>query len=184
MNDFDITSEQLAQKIGITQPHRITDRLQLLNLKTDYQEYLAKGILNPTQAYYLAKVPTEYQDGFWQMIRSGKADTGSLPAIAQSFIEAANQVDLFPECKLSAEEVKVMKTLEGYIEQMFGIVSRFFNKEGEIDILKKIDPSRAGSVADKIRLICRSMQVAEKKLREPAAQQQVLEEMQAMPALH
>ncbi len=179
IDDFALTPLQLSHKLGITQPHRVTDRLQLLLLKTDYQEYLSKGLLNPTQAFYLAKVPTEYQDRFWQMIRTGKADSNSLPAIAQSFIDAANQTEMFAECKLSAEEVRVIKNLEDNIDKMFGIVSKFFNKDGELDILKKISPSRAGSVADKIKLICRAMQTAEKKLRAPAAQQQVMEEVLA-----
>jgi ParB family chromosome partitioning protein len=177
MDDFGLASFQLAHKLGITQPHRITERLQLLKLKPDYQEYLAKGLLSPTQAFYLAKTPFEYQDSFWQMIRSGRADNNSLAVIAQSFVDAANQTEMFAECKVSAEEMRAINTLENNIDKMFGIVSKFFNKDGEVDILKKIDPSRAGSVADKIKMICRSMQSAEKLLREPAAQQQVMAEV-------
>lgn len=179
MDDFGLTSLQLAHKIGISQPHRITERLQLLHLKSDYQDYLAKGYLNPTQAYYLAKVPAEHQDRFWQMIRSGKADSNSLPAIAQSFVEIASQTEMFAECKLSADEVHAIRTLEDHIDRMFGIASRFLGKDGEIDILKKIDKSRAGVVADKLKQISRFMQLAEKRLRAPAAQQQVMDEMLA-----
>lgn len=177
MQDFDYSVEQLAARIGISQPHRILDRLTLLNLKEEYQVLLEDDFLTPTQAYYMSKVPTEFQDTFWRMIRDGRVDTNSLAAVAQGFIDTANQVDLFPESRLSAEEVKALRNLETYIESMAGTVSRFFNKDGEMDILKKIDPARALTIAEKIRVIGSVLTLAEKKLRAPAAHQRVIVEL-------
>lgn len=179
MDDFNLDVNQLSYKLGISQPHRISDRLSLLNLKSDYQDYLAQNILSPTQAFYLSKVPVEYQDSFWRLIRSGKVDSASLAATAQGYINQANQNDMFPDTKLSAEEVKTLRTMEKRMEQVFTMVSNCFNDECEIDVLKKIDPSKASTYADKIKIACRTMQLIEKHLREPAARQRVLEEVSA-----
>lgn len=118
MDDFDLTAEQLAEKLGILQPFRVHDRLTLLNLKAEYQECLRQGILTPTQAFYLSKVAPEFQDPFWRMIRGGKVDSNELAAVAQSFTEAANQPEMFPEVKLSEEEVRAIKSLEQHIDTM------------------------------------------------------------------
>jgi hypothetical protein len=125
----------------------------------------------------MSKVPTEYQDTFWRMIRDGRIDSNSLAAVAQGFIDTANQVDMFPESRLSAEEVKALRNLEAYIDSMATTVSRFFNRDGEMDILKKIDPARAMTIAEKVLIIGSVLSLAEKKLRAPAAHQRVLVEL-------
>lgn len=184
MDDFNLSAEELAVKVGILQPFRVHDRLTLLNLKTEYQDCLRQGILTPTQAFYLSKVAPEYQDPFWRMIRSGKVDSNELAAVAQSFTEAANQPEMFPEVKLSEEEVRAIKSLEQHIDTMAVTLNRFFNKDGEMDIVKKIDRIRASTIADKLGAMGKILAMAQKKLLEPVAQQKVLDSLQSADAVN
>lgn len=177
MDDFDLTPEQLAETVGILQPFRVHDRLTLLNLKPEYQICLEQGILTPTQAFYLSKVAPEYQDPFWRMIRSGKVDSSELAAVAQTFADAGNQPELFPDVKLSEEEVRALKSLEQHIDTMALTLNRFFNKDGEMDIVKKIDRIRASTIADKLGAMGKTLAMAQKKLLEPVAQKKVFDEL-------
>ncbi|MBY0355261.1 MAG: ParB/RepB/Spo0J family partition protein [Rickettsiales bacterium] len=177
MDDFDLTPEQLAETVGILQPFRVHDRLTLLNLKPEYQICLEQGILTPTQAFYLSKVAPEYQDPFWRMIRSGKVDSSELAAVAQTFADAGNQPELFPDVKLSEEEVRALKSLEQHIDTMALTLNRFFNKDGEMDIVKKIDRIRASTIADKLGAMGKVLAMAQKKLLEPVAQKKVFDEL-------
>lgn len=177
MDDFDLTPEQLAETVGILQPFRVHDRLTLLNLKPEYQNCLEQGILTPTQAFYLSKVAPEYQDPFWRMIRSGKVDSSELAAVAQTFADAGNQPELFPDVKLSEEEVRALKSLEQHIDTMALTLNRFFNKDGEMDIVKKIDRIRASTIADKLGAMGKTLAMAQKKLLEPVAQKKVFDEL-------
>ncbi|MFZ8528539.1 hypothetical protein ACO1NJ_14545, partial [Staphylococcus aureus] len=85
----------------IQQPFRVHDRLTLLNLKPEFQVYLEQGYLNPTQAFYLGKVSPEHQAPFWNLIKNGKIDNSELASVAQNFIDAESQDDMFPEAVLT-----------------------------------------------------------------------------------
>lgn len=177
MDDHNLTAEQFAAKVGIQQPFRVHDRLTLLNLKPEYQAYMEQGILNPTQAFYLGKVLPEHQAPFWNMIKSGKIDNSELAAVAQSFIDAASQDDMFPEAVLTEEEVRAIKGLEQHIDTMAAVLNRFFNKDGEMDIVKKIDRTRASTIADKLEIIGKVVAQARKKLLEPVVQKKIIDEL-------
>lgn len=177
MDDHDLTPEQFAQKVGIQAPFRVYDRLTLLNLKPEYQTYLEQGILNPTQAFYLGKVKPEYQAPFWNMIKNGKVDGGELAAVAQSFIDADSQDDMFPEAVLTEEEVRAIKGLEQHIDTIAPILNRFFNKDGEMDIVKKIDRNRAVTIAEKLEMIGKIVEMARKKLLAPVVQKKIIDEL-------
>ena len=175
MDDFKLDVPQLAQRLGIHQPHRIRERLSLLQLKPEYQEYFERDILNPTQAYYLSTVAVHHQEAFWQKIKRGDVPSSMLASVAQAFIDAENQAEMFADAKLSADEVKALKSAEDKINRLFSIVNGFCNDKGELVILKKIDPSRASSAADKIKATCQFLAMVERQLREPAAKQKVME---------
>lgn len=177
MDDHDLTPEQFAAKVGIQQVFRIHDRLTLLNLKPEYQAYMEQGILNPTQAFYLGKVSPEHQAPFWNMIKGGKVDSSELATVAQSFVDAASQDDMFPEAVLTEEQVRAVKGLREHITAMAATLNRFFNKDGEMDIVKKIDRQLATTIADELELIGKVVAMARKKLLEPVVQQKIIEEM-------
>lgn len=179
MDDFGLDVPQLAQRLGIHQPHRIRERLSLLQLKPEFQGHFEKGILNPTQAYYLSTVAAHHQEAFWQKIKRGDVPSSMLASVAQAFIDADNQTEMFASVKLSADEVKALKSAEDKINRLFSIVNGFCNDKGELVILKKIDPSRASSAADKIKATCQFLAMVERQLREPAAKQKVMETIAA-----
>lgn len=177
MDDHNLTPEQFAAKVGIQQVFRIHDRLTLLNLKPEYQAYMEQGILNPTQAFYLGKVSPEHQAPFWNMIKSGKVDGSELATVAQSFVDAASQDDMFPEVVLTEEQVRAVKGMREHITAMAATLNRFFNKDGEMDIVKKIDRNLATTIADELELIGKVVAMARKKLLEPVVQQKIIDEL-------
>ncbi len=182
MDDHDLTPEQFAAKVGIQQVFRIHDRLTLLNLKPEYQAYMEQGILNPTQAFYLGKVKQEYQAPFWNMIKNGKIDGSELAAVAQNFIDADSQDDMFPEAVLTEEEVRAIKGLEQHIDTIAPILNRFFNKDGEMDIVKKIDRNRAVTIAEKLEIIGKIVEMAIRKMRAPVVQKKIIDELAGQEA--
>jgi ParB family chromosome partitioning protein len=177
MDDHNLTAEQFAAKVGIQQPFRVHDRLTLLNLKPEYQAYLEQGYLNPTQAFYLGKVSREHQTPFWNLIKNGKIDNSELAAVAQSFIDAASQDDMFPEAVLTEEEVRAVKGMREHIAAMYATLNRFFNKDGEMDIVKKIDRNLAAGMADDLELIIKVATQARRKLQEPVVQKKIIDEL-------
>nr|BDD45312.1 hypothetical protein 31 [bacterium] len=177
MDKHKLTVERLANQIGISQPHRIRERLSLLDLNPEYQHLLEKGLITPSQAYYMSIIPSHLQAKFFNLIKRGKCDSTSLASTARAFVEIDSQDEMFAEERLSADEVKVLKTFETKINTILNIVSNCFNSDGNVVILQKIDPARAASVAEKLKVIRKTLVTVEKKLLEPVAQQQVLEEL-------
>jgi len=60
---------------------------------------------------------------------------------------------------------------------MAASLNRFFNKDGEMDIVKKIDRIRASTIADKLGAMGKVLAMAQKKLLEPVAQKKVFDSL-------
>ncbi len=175
MDDFRLTIEQVAKKVGVLQPYRIADRLVLLNLKSEYQECLEKSFITATQAFYLAKVSAEFQPQFFRMIRDGKVDNASLASAAQYFTEAASQRRMFDDVHISQEELRLMKNIERQVEDIGRRLECLINKEGEIDIANRVAPTRVAIVAEKLEVMAKLMMTGRRILLESATRQEKAE---------
>ena len=171
--DTGVTAEELAQRLGLKQAWRITDRTALLRLNPPYLDLLEKGHLSPSQGTELARLDPHDQDTLFGLIRDGRCDTyAKLRAAADALIAAANQGGFFEEKKVSATEAKALSAFESKIEQIVKLVSAGF-KDGEVVVLQKINPHRAGIVATQIGLIGKHLKLIEREIQKVVAQGEI-----------
>ena len=72
LDRYGYTVEELAKRLGIKQPWRITERTSLLSLRGEYQDLLARGQIGASQAYELSRLSPANQDVLFRAIRSGQ----------------------------------------------------------------------------------------------------------------
>ena len=171
--DTGVTAEELAQRLGLKQAWRITERTALLRLNPPYLDLLEKGHLSPSQGTELARLDPHDQDTLFGLIDSGRCDTyAKLRAAADALLAAANQGGFFEEKKVSATEAKALSAFESKIEQIVKLVSSGF-KDGEVVVLQKINPHRAGIVATQIGLIGKHLKLIEREIQKVVAQGEI-----------
>jgi ParB family chromosome partitioning protein len=131
-----LTQEEIAQKMGIGQVWRIQERLNLLKLSPAFQDYVIKGILGPSQAQEMSRLPRDKQEILFQKIQIGKLDTyNKLRLFVNSMIQVEEQSSFIMDP--SPEEKKVVSRYDMMIEKMTTFLRSSFNKE-DLTILAKV----------------------------------------------
>ena len=173
--DTGVTAEELAHRLGLKQPWRITDRTSLLRLNPPYLDLLEKGHLSPSQGFELARLGPQDQNMLFGLITAGRCDTyAKLRAAADALIAAASQGGFWEEQKkATAEEAKALTAFEAKIEQIVKLVTSGF-KDNEVVALKKINPHRAGIVAIQIGLIGKHLKLIEREIQKVVAQGEII----------
>ncbi len=174
MIDRGYTAETLARKLGLQQIWRVTERTNLLKLRPEYQDLLAKNQLTPSQCQEMSRLDPENQDRLFRLIKSGKCSSyNALRAAATGLVEAENQGEMFSMPTPTAAEVSALSRLERRIEQVGSILQRGFD-DNEIVIARKVDPNRAATIAEQLGLMQRHLSQLEKALRATAAQGELI----------
>lgn len=173
--DTGVTAEELAHRLGLKQPWRITDRTSLLRLNPPYLDLLEKGHLSPSQGFELARLDPHDQDTLFGLIRERRCETyGKLRAAADALIAVASQGGFWEEQKkATAEEAKALTAFEAKIEQIVKLVTSGF-KDNEVVALKKINPHRAEIVAIQIGLIGKHLRLIEREIQKVVAQGEII----------
>ena len=134
--NFGLTQEEIARKMGMKQPWRIQERLNILKLTTIYQEYVMKGILTPSQSQEMSRLPRDKQDIVFDRIQSGKLDTyNKLRSMVNSLIQVEEQTGFIMEP--SAAEKRVVTRYDVMIEKMATFLRNSFNSE-DMTVLSKV----------------------------------------------
>jgi ParB family chromosome partitioning protein len=169
------TPETLAHRLGVKQPHRITERLALLRLRPEYQALMEKNQLTPSQGTELARLVPATQVVLFAMIARGQCPTyARLRAAADGFVSAAAQPSMFalaPE--QTAEEVATLSKFERLIGRLTDACNDGI-KDNEIVILRKVDPRRAAIIVEQLALIRKDLARMEKVLQASVAQGEML----------
>ena len=172
--DTGVTAEELADRLGLKQAWRITERTALLRLNPSYLDLLEKGHLSPSQGTELARLDRHDQDTLFGLIRDGRCETyAKLRAAADALIAAASQSGFFEKPKVSAAEAKALSAFEAKIEQIVRMVASGF-KDNEVVALQKINPHRAGIVAEQIGLISKHLKQIEREIQKVVAQGEII----------
>jgi ParB family chromosome partitioning protein len=169
--DQGYTPASLAQRLGLKQPHRITDRLQLLRLRPEYMALLDRETLTPSQAFELSRLELFEQRALFQMICDGRCDTyAKLRAAADGILAASQQASMFelPPAP-TAEELATLSKFERMIERLVGLCNEGI-RDNEVVVLKKVDPRRAGTIVQQLGIIRTTLGHMEKALQHSAAQ--------------
>jgi ParB family transcriptional regulator, chromosome partitioning protein len=157
--DTGISVEELAQRIGLKQPWRITERVALLKLAPEFQDAFAKGIITPSQATEMGRLSHGYQRVLMNAITARRCKSyQELRAVAMALAseQGREQPNVFvlgqkdePQSGLlpgfdepTPEQRQVLTRLEKKIENVVGLLQGGF-KENEIVIVRKISPAHA-----------------------------------------
>lgn len=167
--DTGMTVEELAKRLGIKRPSFIQGRVELLKLRPEYQKALDQGNLTVGQAQQLATLTGSSQDQLFRMIDTGKLKSyKEVVSAAQEFLAAEQQTDMFNLTPISKKELKKAQSVENKLQKDLDRVTRFVNKgfnDGEIIILRKVNPDSTKKMADQIKMIRKHLQFLEDELR-------------------
>lgn len=178
--DAGLTEEQLAKKLGLSQPWRISYRLRLLNLAPEYQKLLECGSITLNAAQEIAKLEPADQTRIIKRIASGELKGDNQVATAVSVIlDRLSQDDIFGSSPVASDaDVATLNRMERKIEQVEQLLAQGW-KDGECIAASKVSPDRTALMADKIAHIIQSLRTMEKALRETAIQVEMVMETRA-----
>lgn len=153
---------ETAQRLGISQPWRITYRTKLLGLTEDNRQLVEKGVVSMTQAYHMAGLSRNGQQKFLAIARQGLAGTDQAAAQAAAAIEAQEaQIDMPMIAEMPKR--KSIKNIEDRIEAVGAKLMPLF-KDGSFRVDGAVDPSQAKRSVEKIKLIQKHLWQIEREL--------------------
>lgn len=174
MLDQGWTVNELAQRLGLKQPWRITDRTQLLRLLPAYLNLLEKGHLSTSQGFELSRLSPAGQATLFGMISAGRCETyARLRAAADGMLFAESQTTLFELPAPTREEAQLLTSFEHRIEAVIKLLASSFDNN-EIIVLKKINPARATIIATELSLMRKHIGQIERELQKVSAQGELL----------
>lgn len=146
--------DALATKLGLRQVWRVTERTCLLQLRPEYQRLARSGQLRKSQAFEMAQLSPTGQDHLFRAIRRGECPTyEALRSAALVLRDREQQTSLLdPTDEPTANERSLAKGLERRFAQVAAVL-RASTVDNEVIAVKKIDPTRAGTLADLIKAI-------------------------------
>ena len=171
---YGYTPEDLAKRLGMAQPWRVSDRLALLTIREDYRDLYAKGHISTAQARQMTKLSPEGQGQLFEAINTGKIPgRAGLLAFTETIRDQERQVAMFepePEEERPTEDDKrAVRTFMDRIEQVAALL-RSSIVENEIVAVGKVNPNDADSAADLVKAMMTDLRRIEAALRVSAAQ--------------
>jgi ParB family chromosome partitioning protein len=163
--DIGLTVDELAQRLGLKQSWRIAERTALLKLTAEHQDAFGRGILTPSQAYEMSHLGPAMQRVLFNAIAAGKCRSyAELRKAVEALSQREKQVEMPTETPgvepaTEAEHERV-REIEVLIGKVCELVQRGFDGN-EVVILRKVNPTNADVLAEKLELIEGSL----KKLR-------------------
>ena len=175
MDRYGYDEEQLATRLGIKQPWRIRDRVNLLSLKPEYQHLLSAQQITPSQAYEISRLQPHGQDVLFRSIRTGKLDEyGTLRAATTALLEQEQQISIWSDEDVPTEKERAaMRNFESRVERMAALL-RAGIVDNEIVATVKVNPWDAGKTADLLKAMRCDLRRIELALREAAIRQEAL----------
>lgn len=170
--DRGMSVEQVAERLGISQPWRIKDRLSLLNLDPVFQDALVKKVLTPSQAYEMSRLSVANQRRLFKLIGDGKANTyAKLRSLANAMDTEDRQGAFF--APPDPREVEVRTKYDRMLEAVLKLVNGSFDTE-DLGILKKALQGQVGLNIERIGMIQKHLSKIKGAMIEAHATQQVL----------
>ena len=169
------TPEELAERLGLRQPWRVTDRLQLLRLEPVYLDLFEHGHLTPSQATELSRQEVPQQRALFDLIKAGRCETyNKLRAASDGLLAAVAQVAMFElPPPPTAEEKESLTRVERLIESLVRLCNDGIH-ENDVVLMKKVNPDRAVLLVQQVGLIKRDLEKFERALQHSSVQSDLL----------
>ena len=172
--DMGLSQEEIANKMGISQPWRIQERLNLLKLEPVFQEYTVKGILTPSQAQEMSRLPKDKQGVVFDRISSGKADTyNKLRSLVNAMIFVKEQESFLPDP--TPQEREVNTKYDRMIENIVKFINRCFNRD-DMTVLSAVLSPVAKTNIERIDMIILHLNKIKRALLQADSTREVLEQ--------
>jgi ParB/RepB/Spo0J family partition protein len=172
--DMGMSQEELAAKMGIKQPWRIQERLNILKLTPVFQDYTMKGILSPSQAQELSRLPKELQGTVFDKIASGQAGTYSkLRSLVNAVLFAQEQTSFLPEP--TGEERNTFSKYDRMMERIVSMLHQSFDRE-DLSVLSKVLSSSVPQNIERIDMIILHLNKIKKALLQADSNREVFEQ--------
>lgn len=171
---YDVPS--LAKKLGKGE-NRIRDRLLLLNLDDSLQQLLATDNLSVLQAYHMAELSKTGQMKLLRAIQAGHCPTpSSLKAAAGAIRDAEAQCAMFDDLPAPTDTERSAATgFERKVQSIAAMLNAGID-DNTVTAIRKVDPSRAATLADLLAAAAKDMKRIEDALRALSATQMQLED--------
>lgn len=172
--DMGLSQEEIARKMGISQTWRIQERLNLLKLERVFQEYTVKGILSPSQAQELSRLPKDKQGILFDRISAGKADTyNKLRSLANAMLCTQEQASFLPEPTPAEREVN--SKYDRMIENIVSFINRAFNRD-DLSVLSAVLSPAAKQNIERIDMIIVHLNKIKRALLQSDSTREVMEQ--------
>lgn len=174
------TVEGLAKKLG-KRLHKVEETLTFNNLTEQYQAMLDRGQLYLTQAAALATLSARGQDLLFKQINSGQCRTvTALKAIAQTIADAEAQTSMFGEGgpirddapMASVTDINAARGFEAKVESLAAFLRQGIDGN-VVTAVKKVNPGRAGTVAELLAQMQKDLHRMESAFRVAAVQEEL-----------
>jgi hypothetical protein len=160
--------------MGIKQIWRIQERLNLLKLDRVFQDYTVKGILSPSQAQELSRLPKSQQGIVFDKIASGKANSyNKLRSLVNAMLFVVEQTSFLPEP--TEEEKKMNRKYDVMIERLATFINRSFNRD-DLTVLASILTPKARINLERIDSIIYCLNKIKKALLQAESTREVYEQ--------
>ena len=172
--DMGLTQEEIARKMGISQPWRIQERLNLLKLGKVFQEFTIKGILTPSQAQEMSRLPKDQQGIIFDKIAAGKANTyNRLRSLVNAMLFVQEQESFIPEP--TAQEKEVNTKYDRMIENIVNFINRCFNRDDMTVLAAVLSPAAKVNI-DRIDMIIAHLNRIKRALLQADSTREVLKQ--------
>ena len=172
--DMGLSHEEIARKMGIKQVWRIQERLNILKLTLVFQDYTLKGILSPSQAQELSRLPKDMQGIVFDKIAAGKADTyNKLRSLVNAMLYIQEQESFLPEPTPLEREINTK--YDRMIENIVNFINRSFNRD-DLSVLSAVLSPAARQNIDRIDLIILHLNKIKRALLQSDSTREVMEQ--------
>ena len=128
MQDEDYTLKELSDATGIA-PSQIAWRVKMLDAREDVLELAALGHIKPSMCYEMAKLSPDGQGRVLRAITSEKLNTDEVTQFCRHVLAEESQAQMFPETKLSKEQVRAVQTFGQAFAQIGRTLARIQRME-------------------------------------------------------
>lgn len=171
MCDAGYSPEDLAERLGLRQPWRVTDRLRLLTLTPTLLDLFEKGHLGSSEATELSRQDADGQRALFELIKTGRCESyAKLRAASDGLLAAKAQAQMFDLPPPPTDEERAQLTrVERLIENLVRLCNEGI-QENDVVLVKKVNPDRAAVLVQQLGLIRKDLEKFEKALQHAAVQ--------------
>ena len=128
MQDEGYTLKELSDATGII-PSQIAWRVKMLDAREDVLELVALGHIKPSMCYEMAKLSPDGQGRVLRAITGEKLNTDEVTQFCRHVLAEESQAQMFPETKLSKEQIRAVQTFGQAFAQIGRTLSRIQRME-------------------------------------------------------